>query len=279
MACRYWWYNIKGVAVSDLTKQTKYKEFKPDKTEVLASGNFEVSSNTGNDLGAKIEGFVKPTKTGNYIFWTNSDDASEVWAASQPNTKNGLQKVVELTGCCKDVKGTKQLYWTAGKLYYVMGLVKEGGKGDHLRVGMQGPVDKNGNGGTKQFPIPIAQFAHSRQWVAQYAAWDTGQPDNWRAREDCAYMRGGTTTGTCCLRPRLGLVQLRRRLPVCGRVNALFATNPRVAVAMWLCLAAWHDDSCSNKYQFVCSTRGQLYLGTPAQRFPRASPRCVRPPI
>ena len=131
MACRYWWYNIKGVAVSDLTKQKYYKlYFKPDKTEVLASGNFEVSSNTGNDLGAKIEGFVKPTKTGNYIFWTNSDDASEVWAASQPNTKNGLQKVVELTSCCRDVKGTKQLYWTAGKLYYVMGLVKEGGGGD-----------------------------------------------------------------------------------------------------------------------------------------------------
>ena len=158
-ACRYWWYNIKGKSVSDLTTQTKYKQFKPDKTEALASGNFEVTSNTGDNLGAMIEGYIKPTTTGNYIFWTNSDDASEVWAASQPNTKNGLQKVVELTGCCQDVKGTKQLYWTAGKLYYIMGLVKEGGGGDHLRVGMQGPVDKNGNGGVKQFPIPIAQFA------------------------------------------------------------------------------------------------------------------------
>ena len=70
--------------------------------------------------------------------------------ATKPDTKpattgswEGLTKVVELDGCCKTVKGSVAYKMTAGKSYYIMGLVKEGGGGEHLRVGLemvQGPA-------------------------------------------------------------------------------------------------------------------------------------------
>merc|ERR1719440_423533 len=132
--CEYAWTGIGGTKVSDLTNNKRYPN-SPNAVRKLTSGRFEMKQR-GNNLGAVLEGFVKAPTTGKYTFSTHSDDASEVWAASKPNTQEGLVKVVELTGCCRRINGRTQLSWTAGQAYYIRALVKEGGGGEYLRVGM-----------------------------------------------------------------------------------------------------------------------------------------------
>ena len=139
--------------VSDLTSNKKYPD-KPDRTEKLTSGSFEVPTQNKNNMGAMIEGYIKAPNTGKFRFFTHSDDWSEVWVAEQPNTQNNLKKVVELRGCCREVAGTARVEWTAGHTYYIMGLVKADGGGEHLRVGFQ-----RDDGGEKYMPIPIGMFA------------------------------------------------------------------------------------------------------------------------
>ena len=79
-------------------------------------------------------------------------------APAKKGATDGLKMVVELNGCCREVAGTVKVQWTAGKSYYIMGRVKEGGGGEYLRVGMQLPT-KN----TKFMPIPISMFDTSKK--------------------------------------------------------------------------------------------------------------------
>ena len=84
----------------------------------------------GNNLGVMMEGFFVAPYSTTYTFSTFSDDASEVWVAERPRTQASLRKVVELTGCCRKVQGTKALSLTKGKSYYMRYYVKEGGGGE-----------------------------------------------------------------------------------------------------------------------------------------------------
>ena len=100
-----------------------------------------------------IEGFVRAPSSGDYTFFTDSDDGSEVWASSVPNALDEqMVKVVELVGCCQEVAGTTAVTWTEGQLYYLKAYMKEGGGGDYLKVGFQVP------GGSKHMPLPISMF-------------------------------------------------------------------------------------------------------------------------
>lgn len=89
--------------------------------------------------------------TAAYTFSTFSDDSSVVWVATKPNTQANLIKAVELVGCCRKVQGTKAVQWVAERTYYVRALLKEGGGGEYLRVGLKA--------GSKEFyPVPISMF-------------------------------------------------------------------------------------------------------------------------
>ena len=152
-ACRYFWYDIGGGnEVSRLTSHAKYPN-SPDRTDKLTSGSFEVPTQNKDNMGSMIEGYVQAPQSGQYRFFTDSDDHSEVWVADRPNMEDGLKKVVELKGCCREVAGSTKLQWTAGQKYYVRALVKEGGGGEYLKVGLQR------DGGSKLMPIPISMFA------------------------------------------------------------------------------------------------------------------------
>eukprot|EP01047_Picozoa_sp_COSAG01_P076262 COSAG01_NODE_13335_length_1599_cov_308.847333_1_plen_397_part_10 len=148
-ACEYDWTGIGGTRVSDLTNNKRYPN-SPNYIRKLTSGRFEMRQK-GNNLGAVLEGYVNAPTSGAYTFSTQSDDASEVWAATRPNTQAGLVKVVELTGCCRKINGKKQVRFTKGQAYYIRALVKEGGGGEYLKVGMK--VGKK-----EYFPIPISMF-------------------------------------------------------------------------------------------------------------------------
>lgn len=98
-----------------------------------------------------MEGFIRAPTTGGYTFSTRSDDSSQVWAAPQPNSQNHLVKVAELNGCCRKVQGRKALQWKQSFAYYIRAVVKEGGGGEYLYVGMK-VANK------EYYPIPLSVF-------------------------------------------------------------------------------------------------------------------------
>eukprot|EP01047_Picozoa_sp_COSAG01_P017021 COSAG01_NODE_889_length_12914_cov_3.351775_1_plen_4223_part_10 len=149
LACEHVWTGISGSRVADLTKNSKFPN-SPDK--VLKVKTSFQTSHHGDNYGAMLEGFIKAPITGDYTFSVDSDDASVVHAAVDVKTKVGLVKVVELTSCCRKVMGSTRVKWSAGQVYYVEAFVKEGGGGDHLKVGIS-------FGGKEYHPIPISMFA------------------------------------------------------------------------------------------------------------------------
>jgi hypothetical protein len=160
-ACEYDWTGIgSSTHVHALTSHPRFPQ-KPNVIHKLMSGTFQMKQ-TGDDLGAMLEGFVKAPITGTYTFSTESDDASEVWAATQPSTLSGLRKVVELTGCCRKVSGTTALTWSGGKSYYIMGLVKEGRGGEYLRVGMRGVVQSSSRSRLRCLQTLVRQLVPAR---------------------------------------------------------------------------------------------------------------------
>ena len=89
-ACRYHWCGIRGVQVRDLTRQTKFKNFDPNRMKKLGKNErFAVESGTGsrdpsynrrggcnNNLGSMIEGFIKAPETDDYTFSAYGSAAS-----------------------------------------------------------------------------------------------------------------------------------------------------------------------------------------------------------
>merc|ERR1711988_1085354 len=122
-------------------------------TVKITSGTFSMR-HRGNNLASLMEGFVLAPATGDYTFSTRSDDSSIVYASRAPNTPLGsLVTVVELDGCCRKVQGTTKLRWNQGQAYYIQAIVKEGGGGEYLDVGMT-------VGGREYYPIPVAMFVN-----------------------------------------------------------------------------------------------------------------------
>ena len=155
-ACEYQYTGIGGGQVSDLTNSAKYKRGTPDKILNLrdwheGSGYFQMKMK-GDNMGVEMEGWIRPKLSGSYTFSTQSDDSSEVWVATQPSTKLGLVKVVELRGCCRKVLGRKKVAWRKGQSYYIRAFVKEGRGSEYGKVGMRLI------GVREYFPIPIDMF-------------------------------------------------------------------------------------------------------------------------
>eukprot|EP01047_Picozoa_sp_COSAG01_P017230 COSAG01_NODE_908_length_12794_cov_119.794171_2_plen_1484_part_00 len=149
-ACEYQYNGIPGSSVRDLISSPKYPSA-PDRIVPIRSGVFHMSMK-GDNLGVMMEGFLLAPISGQYTFSTYSDDASVVWVATQPNTQSSLTKAVELDpGCCHKVQGTVRVHWTVNNTYYLRALIKEGGGGEYLQVGMS-------VGGKEYYPIPIAMF-------------------------------------------------------------------------------------------------------------------------
>ena len=149
VACEYQWNGIGGTKVRDLIRSPNYPS-RPNRMVKLTS-KFSMTMK-GNNLGVMLEGFVLAPTSGAYTFSTRSDDSSEVWAATQPNTQRNLIKVVELNGCCRKVDGRRSVQWIQARTYYLRAYVKEGGGGEYLYVGMK-------VNGKEYFPIPISMFA------------------------------------------------------------------------------------------------------------------------
>ncbi|MES1217244.1 MAG: PQQ-dependent sugar dehydrogenase, partial [Bacteroidota bacterium] len=136
------WTNITGTAVTSLTSIASYPN-SPTSTGTLTS--FEIPSNTGDNYGIRVYGYICPPATGSYTFWIAGDDNVELWLSTTSNSAN-KQKIAYHNSYTASREWNKiatqksaAITLTYGQLYYVEALMKEGTGSDNLAVGWAKP--------------------------------------------------------------------------------------------------------------------------------------------
>ena len=97
------------------------------------------SGNTRENYGATIAGHFIPPTSGNWIFYTSSDDDGGLDMNTNGPAYSGKVQVRFAPGCCRDLTAgsdpTAPISLIAGQAYYIEALYKEGGGGDYVSVG------------------------------------------------------------------------------------------------------------------------------------------------
>jgi len=112
---------------------------KPDKITVLRS--FESPQDIADHYGARIQGFVYPPKSGEYVFAIASDDDSKLFLSTDDNRKN--KKLIASVPEWTEVRNfkkfptqmSKPVRLEGGKKYYIAAVHKENTGGDNVSVG------------------------------------------------------------------------------------------------------------------------------------------------
>ena len=136
------WNNISGTAVTALTTHPSY----PNSPSLTGTRTlFEMPINSGNNFGVRVNGYICPPTTGTYYFWISSDACSELWLSSTSSAANKA-RIAFHTGNTNSRQWNKYptqksaaVQLTAGQLYYVEALMKEGTGNDNLAVGWAKP--------------------------------------------------------------------------------------------------------------------------------------------
>jgi uncharacterized protein (DUF1800 family) len=138
---------ISGSWVTDLTMNTKFPN-SPDERFQLRSS--EITSNTGDNYGMLLRGYVHPPVSGVYRFNLASDDWSEVYLSTDrtPEKKELLGFVPDATDYYEwrkfpDYQLSRPVSLTKGQSYYIEIRYKEGGWRDHLALAWLCPGKAN----------------------------------------------------------------------------------------------------------------------------------------
>ncbi|MCP9764335.1 PKD-like domain-containing protein, partial [Lacihabitans soyangensis] len=140
-----YWDNLSGSAVSNLTNTTTNPDY-PNSPD----GNFLISrtkapSNFLDNYGSRMIGYLVPRETGTYYFWISSDDDSQLWIGTTSDPSSRVLRA-NVSGFTNEEEWNKfpsqrsvAITLTAGQIYYLEILHKEGGGGDNLAVGWSKP--------------------------------------------------------------------------------------------------------------------------------------------
>ncbi|MEM9773706.1 MAG: PKD domain-containing protein [Chloroflexota bacterium] len=133
------WNGISGTKTSNLTSLSTFP-LSPDVTETLTAIQ-EPAGASGNNYGARYLGFIVPPSTGDYIFYTSSDDASDVYLSTDESPAN-VSRIAYVTRWTPNMDWGREsnqvsapISLVAGQKYYFEVHHKEGGGGDNLAVG------------------------------------------------------------------------------------------------------------------------------------------------
>ena len=145
------WTDLAGTVVTDLTGNAAYTN-SPNVVQYLTS--YESPVDWSATFGAVLSGFIVPKTSGDYVFFVNSDDASELYLSTDATAANlkliaqeagwsGTRNWVSVGGTPSTVEdkrsdafaGTKwpsgnTISLKAGQKYYTQLIYKEGGGGD-----------------------------------------------------------------------------------------------------------------------------------------------------
>ncbi|MBK1827208.1 cadherin domain-containing protein [Haloferula rosea] len=136
------WTGISGGSVGNLTGDADFPD-NPDASEVRSL--FEAPTNRADSFGTRMTAHLIAPATGDYTFWVASDDDSQLFLSTDrsESKKSQIASVSGWTGSRQWDKFSSQqsavIPLVAGQAYYIEVLHKEGGGGDNLAVGWQGP--------------------------------------------------------------------------------------------------------------------------------------------
>jgi uncharacterized repeat protein (TIGR02543 family) len=139
---REYWLNVQGATVASLTGNANYPN-NPTGSGSLSS--FEGPTNSGDQYGSRVRGYVHPPITGAYTFWIASDDASDLLLSTNDSPVNAtrIAFVSEWTDSRQWTKFPSQrsasINLVGGQKYYIEAIQKEATGGDNLAVSWQGP--------------------------------------------------------------------------------------------------------------------------------------------
>ncbi len=180
-ALREVWNGIPGVAVSDLTSNSRFPG-QPDSESVLTQ--FESPTDVDENYGQRVQAYVTPPATGDYTFWIASDDNSILFLSTDQDPAN-KQLIASVPGWTNSREWTRYgeqtsapLPLVAGQKYYIEALMKEEGGGDNLAVRWQLP------GGAIEEPIPAARLT----------VYGLGPPEITQQPANTTVAEGGTAT-------------------------------------------------------------------------------------
>ena len=152
--------NIPGSGVTGTTPTTTFYEPGPN----VPQTNPNISN-----FGGRVWGWVKPDVTGDYDFFTRSDDPSQVFLNATPvaggtNTIPDVHTatpICEEDGCCNPFTEPPSprttaapIHLVAGNLYGFVAIYKEGGGGDFVQVAWRLSTDTTA--AASLTPIPAA---------------------------------------------------------------------------------------------------------------------------
>jgi hypothetical protein len=167
--------NIPGTSLDQLINHPSFPD-QPDERNFLSNG-FSTPENIDDDYGARVQGYFTVPMDGNYTFWISGDDQSKLYLSLSglPQDTFLIAEVPEWSLPWEFDKYPNQrsapVMLFAGQTYYLMGLMKEGGGGDHLRVRWQLP------NAVMQDPMPAEVFAwESFELHTNFSLSSSGEP-------------------------------------------------------------------------------------------------------
>ncbi len=136
--------NIGGADLGSLTANAAYPN-SPSEVGYIGGFNsrFFYPSDSLENYGARMRGLFIPPTSGNYIFYIRSDDASRLLLNPTGRDAAGAVVLTEELGCCGNFAGhaSAPQALTAGQMYYIEGLYKEGGGGDYMQAAVKLDTD------------------------------------------------------------------------------------------------------------------------------------------
>jgi len=137
------YHGIGGVDINLLLDNAKYPNA-PDWQGVASyfewpqSGDIEIPppGNVMDNYGWVMEGYVFPPETGDYIFFTATDDHHQLWLSTDDDPANAVQ-ITQETGWqpvrnyqpISDEATSDPVFLEEGQAYYIKLITKEGGGG------------------------------------------------------------------------------------------------------------------------------------------------------
>ena len=194
--------NISGTALGPLKSSPKF----PDSPDVVAYPTLfewpanpdgsQPASDIKNNYGVQIVGYLYPPTTGDYTFAIAADDNAELWLSTDDNPANKVMIAREAswnpvrafssetrrnrvdagTATERMDNVSKPIRLTAGKAYYIEGLMKEGGGGDNLAVAWAKPGDALPQDGDAPIPGSFLATFDRTSLAAPYVAGFTFTP-------------------------------------------------------------------------------------------------------
>jgi xyloglucan-specific exo-beta-1,4-glucanase len=117
------WTGIGGTSIEDLRSGTNNLANMPDKSELLKY-ELEAPSNWNDNYGSRMNGWLVPPVTADYVFWIASDDNGELWLSTDDDPANKIL-------ACRQPFSASSRYWdrfqeqksgiislVAGQIYY-----------------------------------------------------------------------------------------------------------------------------------------------------------------